>query len=725
MAHPPTPDFNVGSELEFEEYAPQLRLLRPRMRPDVEPVPQRFRDKTWFVLQDPVTLQFYRLGETEREVLGQLDGQHALGEIHDRLKAKFGPEAPSFREVAQFVMMLRQANLTVPEAGEENRWNIERKAKKRRQKVKQYLANFMYLTIPLLDPERALAAAMPYLRWIFTWPTLAGWTAVVGAALFAFAFHFREFVEPANGILAPDNLLFLYVAFVLTKACHEFGHAVAAKAYGAEVHRMGVMFLIFMPTPYVDVTSVWAFPQKGPKVLVGAAGMMTELLIAALAVFGWLSLEPGALRTILYNMIFVASVSSILFNGNPLLRYDAYYILADLIEIPNLRQRSNQFMTQWLRRQVIGEKIPPPEGTPRERAWYLGYGILSLIYRTIIVVGIILYIASKLFFLGLAMAAVVAALWIITPLVKLMRYLFYDSGTRPVRWRAAGVFGGVLLALGLSFGVLPVSNGVRVPCVIEPVERFVLRAEWPGFISEVRAHDGQHVRQGDVIVVMRNEELEYQVRRMAARIEESAARLRMLQTRDLAAAQAEEFNLAMLKKDYETLKSRLDSLTFRAPFDGEVIAPGLEHVGGRFAQLGEEVCQVASLDRLRVVAVVDTGDVAGIAKSQARDVRIKFRSHPHAVLRGRVERLHPSATYAAPLAPLTTTAGGPILLDPNSPQGQHTLLPWYRVDVTLQAAAETPPVGVVGTARFVVNDEPLGQQVWTGFRRMLHRRFLI
>jgi len=712
-------------ELEFEEYSPQLRGLRPRLRPDADIVPQKFRGETFFVLHDPVTLQYYRVRTTEREVLDQLDGETTLGEIHDRLKARFRGDAPSFRELVQFVFMLRQANLTVPEESQESRWDVERASKKRKRQLTQKLSSFMYLTIPLIDPERFLNAMAPYVRWVFSKPFFVVWLLTIGSALFAFFYNLSSFVEPANGVLAPGNLAYLYAAFVLIKACHEFGHAFSAKVHGAEVHRMGVMFLIFMPVPYVDVTPVWGFTQKWRRVLVGCAGMMVELFIASIAVFGWLALDPGVIRTVLYNMIFVASVSSLLFNGNPLLRYDAYYILSDWIEIPSLRQRSWEYIAYLLKKRVVGQKLPPSEATPRERAWFVVYGILSTIYRTFVVTGIILYIASKLFFVGLAMATVVATLWIVAPTVKLVKYVFFDAGTRAVRGRAVGVFAAAVAALVLALGALPVSYSVRAPCVLEPDEMNVVRAEWRGFVTAALVGDGDQVTEGKALARATNEELDFQVRRYECLIQGALSRLRMLEATDVAAAQALRSHLATLRKDLGMLRDRAASLTFRAPCDGKVIAPTIHRIEGRFLDVGDPLCTIASLDKLRISAVVETQDIADVRNAPTKAVRINFRSAPGRIYKGTIERIHPSATHTAPAASLTNAGGGPVILDPKSSQTPRTLLPWYRVDVELNPGQEVPPVGVSGTARFVAGRMPLGKQAWRAFRRMLHRRFLI
>ena len=533
------PDFDLSQELEFEEQAPQLRNAAPRLRPDADIVPQTFRDKTYFVLKDPVTLQFYRVRDVEREILEQLDGHTTLGEIHDRLRAKYGPETPSFRELARFTYMLRHANLTVGEGGEETHWAVERATKKRNQELKQKFSNFMYLTIPLVDPERFLTAAMPYVRGVFTRAAFAIWLLTIGGAFFAFFYNSAELADQANKVLDPSNLILLYVAFALIKICHEFGHAFAAKHLGAEVHRMGLMFMIFMPVLYVDATAIWAFPRKWPKVLVGAAGMMVELFVASLALFGWLLLEPGTLRAILYNMIFVASVSTVLFNGNPLLRYDAYYILADLIEIPNLRQRSNDYVKYLFKRYLIGERVPLNTDSHRERVWFVTYGIASAIYRCFVVVGILLFIASRLFFLGVALSLVVACIWILVPLGKLVKYIFIDKSTRPMRLRAVAVFTVMVGTVGFLVAGLRLPSSVRAPCALEPLDKETVRAEWPGFLSKVNVGDGQRVTKGQVLAELHNEELDFQLRSKELDVEQSQARLRRLQIDNQAGAQAE------------------------------------------------------------------------------------------------------------------------------------------------------------------------------------------
>jgi hypothetical protein len=198
-----------------------------------------------------------------------------------------------------------------------------------------------------------------------------------------------------------------------------------------------------------------------------------------------------------------------------------------------------------------------------------------------------------------------------------------------------------------------------------------------------------------------------------------------LQNSDRAAAQAEQFHFDALEKDLATLSERQRALTVRAPFDGKVIAPNLERVSGLFVQLGEPILTVASLENLRVISVLSDADVGSFRSGSGKEVRIKFGSNPNVVFKGTLERVHPSATNEAPPPVLANTAGGPVILDPKTPDGSRTLLPWYRADIVLDAGQVEPPVGTGGTVRFVVGKDSIGEQFWLRFRRMLHRRFLI
>ena len=259
---PKPPERRVLREAEFEEQQPLLRLFVPQLRKDVQIVAETFRGKRFYVLQDPISLQYFRIGETGRSIVAQFDGAKRLGDIHTELREQFAEDAPGFDELSRFVFSLRNANLLVADADTEQ--FLKRVQKKKRQRALSTATNFLFIRIPLVDPDRFLTKTHPYVSWIFSWPVFFMGLAVVIAALVKVVLHAEELMKPVNAVLAPPNLPLLWVAFVLVKVCHELGHAYSAKHYGAQVHRMGILFLVFVPCFYVDVTPVWGFERKRP-----------------------------------------------------------------------------------------------------------------------------------------------------------------------------------------------------------------------------------------------------------------------------------------------------------------------------------------------------------------------------------------------------------------------------------------------------------------------------
>src|SRR4029077_13640502 len=171
------------------------------------------------------------------------------------------------------------------------------------------------------------------------------------------------------------------VSFLVLKALHELGHGYAVKAFGGTVHEIGIMFLVFAPMPYVDASAASEFRSKWQRALVGAAGMLVEVFIAALALYVWLAVEQGLVRAFAYNVIVVAGISTVIFNGNPLLRYDGYYILSDLLEIPNLAQRATRYWGHLVYSYLFRTEGQEFSGTPGERAWFLFYAPSAFAYR--------------------------------------------------------------------------------------------------------------------------------------------------------------------------------------------------------------------------------------------------------------------------------------------------------------------------------------------------------
>ena len=716
-------------DLEFREGQPLLGALRPVFSPHAEITTHTFRGQVWFVAQDPVSLQYFRFGPTEHKVVKLLDGQHTLHEVHAQLGREMGAEAPSFQDLLAFTQMLRSANLLQVPQAEQVDALYERARKKRLQRTKSVLTNFLFIQIPLYDPDRFLVRTLPLVRWVFSRAFLVVWAAVVLVGLGTFLYNFRALVRPAEGILAPENLFLLWVTFVALKAVHEFCHAWLAKLAGAEVHRMGILFLVFTPCAFVDVTGLWGVESKHRRALVGAVGMMAELFLATLALFVWLATEPGSVHAIAYNVIFIASVSSVLFNGNPLLRFDAYYILSDWAELPNLWTNSRRYLLYLAKRYLLGVEEDPLTADPREKLWLVVYGIASLVYRTFVIVGIILFVSQAFFGLGVALGAAAFVAWIVIPFGKLLHYLVLAKATRRHRLRCVAALVVLAAAIVWPLTQVEVAQYVYAPCAAIAQERAMVRARWGGFVREVFVRDGQWVGSGARIAECTNPELAFAVVATEKTLETARIRLAAFESDDAAAAvataQAERTRVAALEAKLDALRQRVASLVLTAPCDGQVIAPDLANSPGRFLRPGDPVALIARGPFNRLVVVVEQAHIADVRDAQHEPATVRLRSLPATALRCRVAKVLDQATYQVPSPGLTSPAGGPVVLDPSAPQRDRTLLPWFRVELDLPDGAPAPPLGVTGRARFRIGTHPLAEQWYYRLLRLLRTRFFL
>jgi putative peptide zinc metalloprotease protein len=342
---------------------------------------------------------------------------------------------------------------------------------------------------------------------------------------------------------------------VVIKTLHEFGHAFACKRFGilngsgGQVHVMGVMFLVFIPLPYVDASSAWAFRKKWHRAVVGMSGVMVELAGAAIAAIIWAKTSTGTLHVIAYNVIFVASVSTLLFNGNPLLRFDAYYVLSDLIEIPNLSQRSRNYIYYVVKKYCWKlRNLQNPAHNIGERIWFVFYGIASMAYRVFICVRILLFLNDRLpeelFILVPFFAASAVIAWVLVPFGKFVRYLITGGELVRNRGRAIGsTLGGLALIVAFT-GILRVPDYCRAEGIVEPVRLAVVHAETDGFITGFLPSDHLVRPARETLIEAVNPELEAEKKRLLAELRALEAKQRIAELQEIATVQIRSEQIA-------------------------------------------------------------------------------------------------------------------------------------------------------------------------------------
>lgn len=698
--------------------------LKPRLRSHAKIHRHQYRGEISYVLQDLSMERFVRFSPAAYFVIGLMDGRRSVEEIWQESCRRLGDEAPTQDEVIQMLSQLYRVDVlqcdVTPDAAE----LLQRREEQARRQWQGRILSIFSWRFPLFDPERLLRWLAPALKPIFSWAGALLWLLGVIPGLILAAAHWSDLTtNMLDTLLTPHNLVLVWLLFPLIKAAHEFGHAFAVKAFGGEVHEMGVMLLVLTPVPYVDASSAWAFPEKWRRVIVGAAGMMVELLIASAALFIWLNVEPGTVRTLAYNTILIAGISTVLFNGNPLLRFDGYYILADLIEIPNLRTRANRYLGFLCERYVFGNRqAETPDATVAERAWFVSYGTLSFIYRIFVVVAILLYLSSQLFYLGAMLAVLGALIWAVIPLIKGLHFLFNHPRLRAVRIRAIAVTAiicGLVLAV-LTLVPMPyrtVAEGI----VWIPEDAFV-RARTEGFVERIVAAPGARVQKGDVLIVLSDPVVVARERLLAARVQELEARLIQNLFTDRPKAELVEEELRYANERLTQARERAADLVVRSAADGIFVLPLAEDLSGRFVSQGQLLAYVVELGTVTVRAVVSQATIE-LVRYRTHRAEVRLAERLGETIPAVIRRIVPAASERLPARALGSTGGGEIPIDPGDRQGLTAVQKVFQVDLELPSHASVINLGGRGYVRFDHGWAPLALQWYRSIRQLFLSHF--
>jgi len=721
----------------FSESWYRLADLRPRLRSTVQTHRQHFRGQMWHVVQDPTANQFFRLSETAYPFVAMLDGRRTVADVWRVCNEQLGDSAPTQGEAIELLGQLYASNLLQADLPPDAESLFKRYQRRRLREVQGFLMNLLFVRIPLIDPDSFLDRWVGVVGRVFSWYGLAVWIVLLVAGFYAIAGRMGELADRAQGVLDPGNLPLLYLSLVVVKVFHEFGHAFACKRFGTlssaggEVHVMGVMFLVFAPFPYMDASSVWAFRSKWHRTVVGAAGMLVELAIASVAAMVWAGTAEGAtLHAVAYNVIFIASVSSLLFNGNPLLRFDGYYILSDLIEIANLAQRSRDYLQYLVRKYAWRVRNPRnPAATRGERIWFVAYGISSTIYRVYISLRILLFVADKLFLLGAVLAVAGAISFVFVPLARFVRYLATSGELLRVRGRAVGTTLAAMVAVIVAVGLIPAPDRFRVEGVVEPAVLAVIYAGADGFVEDFLP-SGTEVRpDGPPLIRSVNLELETEAAQLRAERRRIEALRRLAQTRDVATAQVYGEQIAARDESIARVEEQLSALAPRAPRAGEWVSPDIEGLRGAYVHRGDKLGLLAGLESVIVRAIVGQQAVPTIVQEAAAGedaplADIRVRGRPDMELFGRVEKVLPAGQEQLPSAALGYAAGGSIRTAADDPRGVRAAEQVFEIRIGPDPYS---PVRLLPGQRVVVrfhaHAKPLAAQWWRWLLQLIQRRF--
>jgi putative peptide zinc metalloprotease protein len=630
--------------------------LRPRLRDGLRCSVQGDGAARVCVVEDPHTSRFHRIGLHEYRFLRELDGRRTIASILAQLARHGGGESFTEAEALQILRWLTANHLL---AVESTRPDVVRGEAERTFLTAITWLNPLMVKVPLARPDRFFVAVAPLFRRALGRAGFVVWLGVVLAGAAQLALEWPRFTRGFEGILHRDHWLWLLGVWTVLKLAHEFSHGLFCRHFGAAVREIGAIFVLFVPMGYVDATASLGLASKWRRIMIAAAGLYMEFFLAALAALAWVRTPDGALATVLHSTIFTGTLVTLFFNANPLMRFDGYFILGELLGISNLATRGRQWMQSALAWLLLGGKERHPARPHTREEWIVaGYGVAAAGWQVLVLAGLLVAASVLLRGGGLFFAVIAAGLWIGVPLWRFARGLSVGSGrTLPAIVRGTAI--AVVLAAA-SF--LPFHRSVSSAGVVELADTVVLRAECPGFVAAVHVRDGDRVAAGQLLVELRNDDATAALERSRLELAAQALRARLAFTREsVSAAQAEQAKAEALRKTVAEHESYVATLQVRAPFAGRITARGLERLGDTFLRRGEEIAHLGRADGHDVRLALD------------QEAEPHFRAASGAALRVRIEgtgtefpatltRVESRATRELIDPALTALGGGPLPL---------------------------------------------------------------
>lgn len=702
----------------FSTYWYRVENLTPRLRAHARIQRHHYRGERWHVIEDPASGRYHRFSPHVYYMIALMDGSRTVSEIWNASLTHLGDDAPGQNELIMLLTQLHTADLlqcdVTPDAAEV----FQRFSRARTQKWLSRLINPTFARIPIWDPDAWLGRWASLAEKFFTPRVFVAWLLFMIFVGLQAGVHWDELTAPSlAAILEPWNLLILCIAYPLVKILHELGHAFATRVFGGEVHEVGVLFLIFVPMPYVDASASSGFESKWRRIIVASAGVMVELFLSGVALLIWLEIAPGFLRTVLWNVMLIGGISTLFFNGNPLLRFDGYYVLSDWLEIPNLAVRSSQYLQYLFEHFVMGlperRRMPLAAGEP---GWLFAYGVLSWIYRLSITLGIALYLASQFFFVGVLLAVWGIVLQLVLPAIRGLSRLRIDPRVKMAKLRVAATLATLVVAGFVGIFIVPFPSWATFEGVVWIPEQSQVRAGTDGFVVRFVAERDSLVASGDVLIETVDPLLVARVRVLEASLDEARAVLVRDRQRSVAAAQIQAEEVGRLRGELEAAVVERERQLIRANQSGRFVVTERD-LEQRFVRRGDVLGYVAQMSNPIVRTIVAQHEIMAV-RERLVSVAIRLAEAPARVFEAEIDHIVPTARNRLPSMALGTLGGGGIAVDARDADGLTSLEPFFMVDVAVSNEAPISGFGGRVYVRFDYEPEPIFWRAKRSIRRL-------
>lgn len=693
----------------------------------IETSKQHFRGERWYVLKDPFRNEFFRVTEAAYHFLARLRHDRTIESVWRESMEKNPDEAPGQEEVIEILGQLNQANLIQSDIPANSSQLFQQYRKNKIRMTRMQALNFLFFKIPIFNPDRLLEALKPVGTLLASRLAFLLWLGMIGWALKLVIENWDAATQQSAGFLSPQNLPFILACTIFLKAIHELAHGIFCKHYGGNVQTFGIMLMVFAPLPYVDATSSWGFREKRRRIAVSSAGMYAELFIAAIATIIWAETGRGTVNAVAYNVMVIASVTTILFNINPLLKFDGYYILSDLFGLVNLQQRANR-MIQFLYEYVLlgYRDALNPSRTNTEGFWLLTYGLAAAAYRVFLMLSIAFLVATQFFEIGLLIAVFTLVVYIIVPIGKYFKYIATNRQIHRQRTRAWVLTLSFIGALTVLLGMIPAPDHFSQPGIVMATDKTRVHARASGHLAEIYLEPGVWVLRGQPLFRLEDPELDFQIRALEAAIRISEARVREAAEREASSLPALRRHLDLDRQRLAEFRDIQTNLIVKSPIDGYWISPELPYQMGTWITKGLEVGRMVGTRDHRFVAVISQQQADNLFERQLNSAEVRLWGEAARAIPAEIQIIIQAEQMRLPSPALGWLGGGQIEVDQQDPDGTRTVEPFFTIIANLERTSEVRLLDEkTGRIRIRVGTRPLALQWSSEIRKLLQKRLKI
>ena len=647
----------------------KLGDVRASVRPNLEISRHVFSGKPTYVVRDPVTAQTHRFSAQDYQLFIAVDQTRTLRESIEQLiqKNRIGPE--QIDDFYRFVVHLHQMGLlTLPLSDGSSLYN-RYKQRMDAQKKGKFL-KLLFMKVPLAKPDKWLGSTVHLVAPLFTKTALWIWLACVIACGAVLLIHWKEFVNPLGTMLTLSNVPILWTLLVGLKTFHELGHAYACKRFGGTVPEMGAMIMMGTPCAYVDASSSWSFPNRWHRMIVALAGMYFESMLAMVALVFWLCTDTGQLHSAAQYAIVLSTVVTIGFNANPLMRYDGYFILCDLLNFPNLHRDAKASSSGFIKWVLYGiESKPVSENRSIQIAMTM-FGLACMIYQVTVSIGIATLLTLSVPVFGPVIAFFVSGMPVARTIKKWVLYVATSKELETVRYRAVGVAGGLTLAILIGVFAIPISGSVQSLGIVHRQEEQSVRASVSGFLVSATAENTDTVDANRILYRLENSELETQRCELQSLFFQ--LNIQLQSQLNIPGKQSEQTQLQLenTRKQLEHIESQIQQLNLSAKSAGEFIPSSDSPKLGKFIRQGESLGSICRGPW--IVHVMLTADQwSSIESVRDKPVCITLVGNTQCTLTGRIINGDIAGTKKIEEPALTHSGGGNIAVSPDNVAGEN------------------------------------------------------